>query len=128
MRRSPAPLLVPLFAVTLCALFLSPQSASAESTRYFSVWSYTQNAPLEEIAVESLGERKLGYWKLGFDDEGAVLGASYHGATGVQWLSFKYVEQDGRIFADLFGPNGDFLRRKSTALSTRVPPPDVAGR
>lgn len=117
-----------LLAVAFCALLWMPQRASAENTRYFSVWSYTQNAPVDEITAESLGERKLGYWKVGFDEGGAVVGASYHGATGAQWLSFKYVEQDGRIFADLYGPNGGFIRRKSTSLSTRVPPPDVAGR
>ena len=43
---------------------------------------------------------------------------------GAEWLSFRYVEDKGRIFADLYGPTGEFIRRKSTTLSTRVPPPE----
>jgi hypothetical protein len=117
-----------LLCVSFCAFLLLPASASAETTRYFAVWSYTQNAPLDEIRHDDLGQRKLGYWKVRFGDDGGVVAASYHSATGVEWLSFRYVEDNGRIFADLYGPTGEFIRRKSTSLETRVPPPDVAGR
>ncbi len=128
MSRSPAPIVRVLLWVPFCALLLLPLRASAETTSYFAAWSYTLNAPLDEIPKDALGHRSLGYWKVQFDDEGGVVAASYHVATGAEWLSFRYVEDKGRIFADLYGPTGEFIRRKSTTLSTRVPPPDVAGR
>lgn len=128
MSRSPAPVVRALQCASLCALLLFPLPASAESTRYFAAWSYTQNAPLDEIPQDVLAQRTLGYWKVQFDDDGGVVAASYHGAMGREWLSFRYVEGKGRIFADLYGPTGEFIRRKSTTLSTRVPPADVSGR
>jgi hypothetical protein len=112
----------------ICMLLLLPSVANAETTRYYAVWSYTKNSPLDEIVEDHLAARKLGYWKVLFDDGGGVVTASYHGAAGAQWLRFHYVEEQGRVFADLYGPSDEFIRRKSTSLSTRVPPPDVAGR
>lgn len=112
----------------LAVLLLAASPAAAETERYFAVWSYTLNEPLDEISVDALEDRKLGYWKVMFDDEGGVVSATYHGATGARWLSFTYVEQGDRIFADLYGPDGEFIRRKSTSLTSRIPPPDVAGR
>ena len=128
MSRSAAPIVRVLLWAALCAVVWLPLRASAEAARYFAAWSYTLNAPLDEIPPDALAHRTLGYWRVQFDDEGGVVAASYHGATGAEWLSFRYVEDKGRIFADLYGPTGEFIRRKSTTLSTRVPPPDVAGR
>lgn len=128
MNRPPSRVSRPLAFACLAALLLLPVDGLAETTRYYAVWSYTLNAPLDEIPQDALVERRLGYWQVQFDDGGGVVSASYHGAAGVEWLSFRYVEADGRIFADLYGPTGEFIRRKSTSLETRVPPPDVAGR
>jgi hypothetical protein len=96
-------------------------AASANSTRYFAVWSYTDNRPSEEIPQERLAERDLGYWALEFDDEGRVLGGTYHGAGGAVWLRLRYLEENGRIYADLFAADGRHVARKSTQLSTQMP-------
>lgn len=95
--------------------------ASAQDVRYFGVWSYTENAPAEAIPAEDRKSRKLGYWAIEFDEGGQVLGATYHGADGTPWVIIRYVENDGRVYADLFGPEGGFRARKSTNLSSRAP-------
>ncbi len=108
-----------------------PATASAQAHRYFEIWSYTDNTPIQEIAVERLGGRELGYWQLDFDAEGLVVLGTYHGSDGTPWLTFRYVETDGRVYADLYVGNGDSvasLGRKSTLLENRAPrwpaPPD----
>ena len=100
---------------------LVPRDAMADSRRYFAVWSYTENAPSEEIAAERTSERKLGYWALDFDAEGDVLGGTYHGSDGAVWLSLRYVEVEGKIYADLYGPRGNLVARKSTQLTNLKP-------
>jgi len=96
-------------------------SASANAVRYFAVWSYSDNRPAEEIPPERLGERELGYWALEFDDAGRVLGGTYHGAGGAVWLRLRYLEENGRIYADLFAADGRHVARKSTQLSSQMP-------
>ncbi len=101
-----------------------PATASAQTLRYFEVWSYVENAPLDEIAAEALGHRDLGYWQLEFDAAGGVLRGTYHGSDGTPWLTYRYVEDHGRVFAELFvgtGVDTGSLARKSTPLETRTP-------
>lgn len=105
----------------LVALILAADAAPAESVRYFAVWSYTENAPREEIPADRVAERELGYWALELSDDGKLLGGTYHGADGASWLSLRYVEQDGRIYADLFSASGQLVARKSTRLTDLVP-------
>jgi hypothetical protein len=97
-------------------------SADAESVRYFAVWSYTQNAPSDEIAESALEGRQLGYWKLTFDDDGRVDEAAYHSSEGTLWLSVRYVAKSGHIYADVYSSQGQFVVRKSTQLLDRRPP------
>ncbi len=123
MTRRPAPIL----GVLLCALLLAPAAASAQTVRYFSVWHYANNAPAEEFDASQVGEQKRGYWQVEFDDAGGVTGATYYDSRGNRWLSYKYVDVDGRVFADLYGAEGDFVHRKGTSLSSRTPRPGVAG-
>ena len=104
-----------LFALMLLVL-LASVSASAQTVRYFGVWSYTENAPLEEIEAARLSERRLGYWALEFLQDGSVEQATFHGANGTVWLSFKYVREGERIYADLFSAAGEHVTRKSTQL------------
>ena len=89
--------------------------------RYFGVWSYAENRPAEEIAAERLAERDLGYWALEFDDAGRVLRGTYHGSAGAVWLRLVYVVQDGRVYADLFAPDGRHVSRKATPLRSQIP-------
>jgi hypothetical protein len=96
-------------------------STSASEVRYFAVWSYADNRPAEEIPADRLEQRELGYWALEFDDEGRVLGGTYHGAGGAVWLRLRYVEENGRIYADLFAADGRHVARKSTQLSSLRP-------
>ncbi len=105
-----------LLLVTLCV----GEDAFAETVRYFAVWSYVENAPAEEIAPEALSKRKLGYWALEFDQKGRVLAGTYH-IAGAPWLRLHYVAEGGRVYADLYGPNGQLLSRKSTQVSDRFP-------
>ncbi len=105
----------------LLVLLLVGHSARAGDRRYFGVWSYAENRPTDEIAADTLEQRQLGYWALEFDDAGGVLGGTYHGSSGAVWLRLVYVEQDGRVYADLFAPDGRHVTRKSTALRSRVP-------
>lgn len=105
----------------LFALFFVGTSAHAEALRYFGVWSYAENRPAEEISEEQLARRDLGYWALEFDDAGRVRRGTYHGSGGAVWLRLEYVEQDGRVYADLFAPDGRHVTRKSTALRSLVP-------
>jgi hypothetical protein len=100
---------------------LVARDAMADSRRYFAVWSYTENAPSEEIGAEGIAERKLGYWALDFSSEGEVLGGTYHGSDGAVWLSLRYVEAQGKIYADLYGPRGNLIARKSTQLTNLKP-------
>ncbi len=88
--------------------------------RYFAVWSYTENAPREEIPEERLRERRVAYWSLQFDSGGEVIGAAYHAADETIWLTILYVEENGRIYADLY-QSGQLVTRKSTTLSDRRP-------
>ena len=89
--------------------------------RYFAVWSYTENAPRDEIAADRLSGHGLGYWALEFDEGGGVLGGSYNAADGTVWMSLRYVEEGGRVYADLYDPGGQLLTRKSTYLPDRKP-------
>lgn len=100
---------------------LLADTAYAEDVRYFAVWSYAQNAPAEEVAADDRSGRTLGYWALEFDVEGRVLGGVYHGADGTAWLSIRYALEDGRVYADIFAPDGSYRTRKSTNLSSRLP-------
>ncbi len=61
------------------------------------------------------------------DHDGKVVRGTHRGPDGTRWLSFEYVEEDARIHADLYGSSGEFLRRKSTALTTRSPRLEGAG-
>ena len=109
-----------LFALTFLVL-LASVSASAETVRYFGVWSYAENAPLEEIEPARLSERKLGYWALEFLEDGSVEQATFHGANGTVWLSFKYEREGERIYAHLFSAAGEHVTRKSTLLRDLLP-------
>ena len=100
----------------LALLMLSAQGSEAQTVRYFGVWSYTENAPSEEISPENLGARKLGYWSLELDEEAAVRRGTYHGSTGTVWLSLEYVRMGERIYADLYTATGRLVTRKSTQL------------
>lgn len=98
-----------------------PVESTNGQVRYFAVWSYTENAPSEELDPSALSERGLGYWLLRFGPEGGVVEGVYHSGTGDPWLVLRYVEEEGRIYADLFLADGSFIVRKSTQLKSRVP-------
>ena len=100
---------------------LSGSTAFAEGVRYFTVWDFLENAPAEEIRAEDRSGRKLGYWELQFDGDNQVLGGVYRGADGAAWLSIRYVVEEERIYADVFGPDGEHRRRKATNLSNLRP-------
>lgn len=100
---------------------LLPAEGSAESVRYFGVWSYTENAPSGELDPARLADRTLGYWEVAFDPAGATLSGTYRAAGGQPWLTFRYVEVEGRVYADLYSPEGRLLHRKGTSLTTRLP-------
>jgi hypothetical protein len=102
-------------------LFVADVWAKASEVRYFAVWSYSENVPRDEIARDRVAEHRLGHWALEFDPEGLVIGGSYHAADGTVWMSLKYHEEEGRVYADLYGPSGQFLSRKSTPLRDRRP-------
>jgi hypothetical protein len=89
--------------------------------RYFAVWSYTQNAPSSEIPESELEGRTLGYWELRLDAEGHMDEAAYHGSDGQVWLRVRYVPEGGRLYADLYNAQGQFVVRKSTQLEDRRP-------
>ena len=121
-------------ALVLCALVSSALVALAagvvgadagsdgtETTRYFGVWSYAENAPDEELAPEALAKRKLGYWELVFDAQGRTRRGIYHGEEGRPWLRFEYVMEEGRVFAELYDLRGNLVRRKQTTLTDRAP-------
>lgn len=95
--------------------------AKAPNVRYFAVWSYTENVPRDEIASDRLAAHPLGYWALEFDEAGDVSQGTYHAGDGSVWMSLRYAEEDGRIYADLYGPSGQRITRKSTQLSDRKP-------
>ena len=78
-----------------CALVTSlvGREAFADPVRYFGVWSYAENAPMEEIDPDRLATRKLGYWALEFNSDGSVKRGTFHGSNGTVWLSFRYVVQ-----------------------------------
>ena len=111
--------LVRLVPVGLVLVFANLAPAS-EKVRYFAVWSYVENVLTQEIASDQLEGRSLGYWELKFD-EGGVERATYRGTGGARWLSFRYVEEEGRVFADLYGAEGNFISRKNTNLEDRQP-------
>lgn len=115
-------LIRPAVALLLLALLL-PAEGTAQNVRYFGVWSYTENAPSGEIDPGKLAQRTLGYWEVEFDAAGATVSGTYHGVGGQPWLTFRYVEVDGRVFADLYAPDGRLVSRKGTALRTRAPNP-----
>jgi hypothetical protein len=117
--RAVAHAALPLAATLAVALHGS--AATAQETRYFGIWGYLENTPDEEIAAESLADRQLGYWEVEFDAGGDTVSAVYRGVGGVRWLGFVYAEEDGRVYADLFGADGAYLRRKSTPLVNRTP-------
>ena len=102
-------------------LLLFAPSAGAEEVRYFGVWSYLENALAEEIAAEALADRKLGYWGVEFDGARVVLGGTYFGAGGTPWLKVKYIFVGDKVYADLYGPDGEYSTRKSTKLSDLKP-------
>ena len=104
----------------LLLLLLAPESI-AQGTRYFAVWSYMENAPRDEIPAEQRSSRKLGYWALEMDAAGQVLGGTYHGSDGTAWLRVRYERLEGRVYADLYAPDGTRRSRKSTGLRSLVP-------
>jgi hypothetical protein len=109
-------------AAILSLLLLLPFSAhSRASVRYFAIWSYVENAPAEEIPESSLAGRSLGYWELHFDPEGGVVEGVYRNGGGSPWLVLRYVEDAEKIYADLYLPDGSFIVRKSTRLTSRAP-------
>jgi len=108
-----------LILATLAAVL--PVDSLAAEVRYFAVWSYVENAPGEELEESALVGRTLGYWELHFGPKGEVVEGVYRNAGGSPWLVLRYVEESGRIYADLFLPNGAFIVRKSTRLSSRTP-------
>jgi hypothetical protein len=113
-------LIRPAVALLLLALLL-PAEGTAQSVRYFGVWSYTENAPSGEIDPAQLAKRTLGYWEIEFDAAGKTVSGTYHAAAGEAWLTFRYVEVEDRIYADLYAPDGRLVNRKGTALTTRLP-------
>ena len=109
-------------AVSLVVLaLLLPAEGTAQNVRYFGVWSYTENAPSGEIDPSKLAGRTLGYWEVAFDASGGTVSGTYHGGGGQAWLTFRYVEVEGRIYADLHAPDGRLVTRKGTSLRTRAP-------
>ncbi len=98
-----------------------PVDSLAAQVRYFAVWSYVENAPGEELDESALARRTLGYWELHFGSEGEVVKGVYRNADGRPWLVLRYVEENDRIYADLFLPDGSFIVRKSTRLTSRTP-------
>ncbi len=108
-----------LLAVLLAAL--PAHAAARETVRYFAIWSYVENAPLEEIQESALPGRKLGYWELHFGPEGEVVEGIYRNGGGSPWLLLRYVEEDEKIYADLYLPDGSLIVRKSTRLTSRTP-------
>ncbi len=114
-------MLFPGLVLYLPILTVLGVSAKPADVRYFAVWSYTENAPREEISAERLRERQMGYWSLEFDDEGGVVGATYHASDATIWLTIRYVEEKGRVYADLYTADGQLVTRKSTALPDRRP-------
>ena len=96
-------------------------SAADDSVRYFAIWSYAENEPLEEIEASDLADRKLGWWELHFGPEGAVIEGIYHSSVGAPWLKLRYVEVDERIYADVYLADDSFIVRKSTQLENREP-------
>ena len=108
-----------LLLATLSALL--PVDSVTVHVRYFAVWSYAENVPGEELDESALTGRTLGYWELHFGAEGDVVEGVYRNAGGSPWLVLRYVEEGGRIYADLFLPDGSFIVRKSTRLTSRTP-------
>lgn len=101
-------------------------AATAErDARYFRIWSVHANAPQHEISPDALQGRSLGYWELRFDGVGATTAATFHSSAGIPQVTFRYVEVDGRVYADFFAGDGasDALRlgRKATMLANRMP-------
>lgn len=109
-----------MFSVALLILILA-RGAVAQTERYFTVWSYAENAPSGELQPADLEARRLGYWVLEFDDQGRTTRGTYRGASGIEWLSFRYVEAGDRVHADLYAADGGLIVRKSTPLHTRLP-------
>ncbi len=103
------------------SLLLGATTAFGESVRYFEVWSYTENAPRNEIPADRLSGRKRGYWALAFDAEGQVQQGAYHSETGYRWFHLRYVEVESKIYADLYRTDGSFQARKSTMLHDLKP-------
>ena len=105
-----------------------PVDSLAALVRYFAGWSYLENAPGAELDESALVGRTLGYWELHFGSEGDVVEGVYRNAGGSPWLVLRYVEESGRIYADLFLPDGSFIVRKSTRLTSRTPHWSEPGR
>ena len=99
----------------------SAAASEGETSRYFAVWSYAENAPDEPLGAETVASRTLGYWEVVFDAEGKTRRGIYHGERGLPWLRFEYEEEDGRVVALLYDSRGNLLRRKSTTLTDRTP-------
>ncbi len=89
--------------------------------RYFAVWSYTQNAPSNELSASDLEARTLGYWELRLGDTGLLERASYHGSNGSVWLSVRLVADGGHVYADVYNAQDQFVVRKSTQLRDMRP-------
>ena len=109
------------FVLTALLVLTSAPASAGEEVRYFATWSYAQNSPRDEIKPSTLAGRRLGYWQLRFDAAGGVLEGIRRSASGATWLTFRYVEVDGRIYADLFRADESYVTRKSTLLRTRAP-------
>ena len=109
-------------AVFICGVgLLLGGNAAAQDVRYFGVWSFMSNLLAEEIEPADRSGRRLGYWAIEFDGEGGVRGGTYHGSDGTPWLSVRYAQVEGRIYANLFDPAGVQRSHKSTNLSTLQP-------
>ena len=106
----------PFRAARCASLAIAP-----ETVRYFAVWSYTQNAPSNELSASDLGARTLGYWELRLDDTGLLERASYHGSNGSVWLSVRLVADGGHVYADVYNAEDQFVVRKSTQLRDMRP-------
>ncbi|MFQ5699273.1 MAG: hypothetical protein ACE5IL_13440 [Myxococcota bacterium] len=90
---------------------------------YFTIWSYTRNVPSEPLEPSELENRTLGYWELHLDSGGAVESAAFHASDGALWLSIRYVEEGGHVYADVYSAAGALVVRKSTQLHDRLPRP-----
>lgn len=112
-----------VFFGTAAGAFAQAPDTSGGSVGYFTIWSYTRNAPSEPLERAELAQRTLGYWELHMESGGAVESAAFHASDGALWLSIRYVEEGGHVYADVYSAAGAFVVRKSTQLRDRLPRP-----